>query len=135
MTIPEMTEVMNAFAEGKKIQFTSVANKDMVWMDTDNPTWDFSSYNYRIKPEGRRPYISSEEMVDDFKKRFNVKDWPNHAMPLIWMTQKDTYSPNLVTKFDPEGVLFGVFGFKFGELFNDFTYLDGSVVGIEEENQ
>lgn len=135
MTITEMTEVMNAFAEGKRIQFTSVANKDMVWMDTDNPTWDFSSYNYRIRPEGRRPYISSEEMVDDFKKRFNVKDWPNHAMPLIWMTKKDTYSPNLVTRFDPEGVLLGAFGFKFGDLFNEFTYLDGSVVGIVEDEE
>ena len=135
MTIDEQIEVMRAFQDGKKIQFTSVANKDMVWLDTDNPTWDFSSYNYRIKPEGRRPYISSEEMVDDFRKRFNVKDWPNHAMPLIWLRDNATGYEHLVEGYGSDCVIIEGKRKHLQTIFENYTYLDGSVVGIVEDEE
>ena len=129
MTITEMTKVMKAFAEGKKIQFTSVANKDVVWMDTDNPTWDFSSYNYRIKPKYKaKPYKGLDEMFADYKSRFNVPDWPIYTMPLIWLIRKDTGSKFLVTEF-------GRYSRDLNDVFEGYTYLDGSPCGILEADK
>lgn len=140
MTIAEMTDVMRAFEEGAKIQTRSISSMDFMefpWMDIDYPIWDFAHNEYRVKPEtrGRRPYMTTTEMIDDFKRRFNVKDWPSHAMPLIWIRNPTTDVTGLVFAFRPYHVITyaGVEGMN--ELYKNYTYLDGSVVGIEEENQ
>lgn len=137
MTIAEMTEVMNAFEEGKKIQSRPLSARDMdlPWADILYPTWDFASNEYRVKPEtrGRRPYINTTEMIDDFKKRFNVKDWPNHAMPLIWIRNPTTDVTGLVFAFRPYHVITYAGIEALSELYKNYTYLDGSPCGVLEE--
>jgi hypothetical protein len=48
-TLQEKIAVMQAFAEGKKIQFQIALQEE--WLDTDQPTWDWWARDYRIVPE------------------------------------------------------------------------------------
>ena len=57
MNTKEKIAVMQAFVEGKEIQVStrhSTEWKRLVWM----PEWDWTSYNYRIKPEPKFVYIN-----------------------------------------------------------------------------
>lgn len=48
--LKRMAAVMLAAAEGKKIQF-SVKGGSGVWRTTPEQLWDWSTYDYRVKPE------------------------------------------------------------------------------------
>ena len=51
-------KVMQAYVEGKQIQYKD----DEVWIDIDDPDWDWHNWEYRIKPEPNyRPFRDSEE--------------------------------------------------------------------------
>ncbi len=62
----EAIRVMQAFVDGyeiqqriKKCDSRSVLKPD--WCDTDEPCWDFDSYDYRIKPTATlRPWTADE---------------------------------------------------------------------------
>ena len=54
MTHDEMIAVIAAHRDGKAIQFSSrYSGQSMPWGDytIDGPSWNFSAYDYRIKPE------------------------------------------------------------------------------------
>ena len=40
-------KVMQAYVEGKQIQYKD----DEVWINIENPDWDWHNWEYRIKPE------------------------------------------------------------------------------------
>ncbi len=51
-----MIEVIQAHKDGKQIQFTETG--DERWTDYAlgcDPTWNFGAYDYRIKPEKKKP--------------------------------------------------------------------------------
>ena len=55
----EAAKVMEAYANGKKIQYLDKCNK---WIDATNPSFNWSDYIYRIKPRLKyRPFESQEE--------------------------------------------------------------------------
>lgn len=62
-TVKEMIEVMQAYADGKKIEFGSdnpIASTK--WKEAVNPTWDWDNFDYRVKPEPHYvPYDSVDE--------------------------------------------------------------------------
>lgn len=45
----EHIEVMQAFIDGKEIEFKPDSHKG-IWKQTATPVWDFVNYEYRIKP-------------------------------------------------------------------------------------
>ena len=53
----EMIAVIQAHKEGKEIQFRCVDDFDKTWTgySESSPSWDFSEFEYRIKPEPRKP--------------------------------------------------------------------------------
>lgn len=51
MTHDEMIAVIQAHKEGKQIQ----SRRGDWWIDIFEPSWDFSKYDYRIKPEPPKP--------------------------------------------------------------------------------
>ncbi|MDI9409365.1 MAG: hypothetical protein QM523_09000 [Candidatus Pacebacteria bacterium] len=54
----EAIRVMQAYVDGKEVQY-EVPNKE--WITTDQPAWNFISYNYRIKPTATlRPWTADE---------------------------------------------------------------------------
>lgn len=81
-----------------------------------------------------RPYRDSDEMVEDFKKRFNICVQP-YEMPLIWIKIKDTDKKYLVVRFASSLTICHyaeVYTSTLEDLVEDYTYLDGSPCGIEE---
>lgn len=93
---------------------------------------------YLVEEPGKeefRPYRDSDEMVEDFKKRFNVCVQP-YEMPLIWIKIKDTDKKYLVVRFASSVTIchnVEVYTITFEDLAEGYTYLDGSPCGIEEE--
>jgi hypothetical protein len=55
MSTKEMIAVMQAFDDGKVIQFKGDLG---TWQDC-NPSWNWSEYEYRVKPEPREWWIVS----------------------------------------------------------------------------
>ena len=106
---------------------------------------------YLVKePEEKkfRPYSNPEEMIEDFKRRYNAyggwsgKDNPMYN-PLIWIKSKNTGFRHLVTDYgcgnggpcNKSCIWIGSFSLVFKELFDKYTYLDGTPCGINEESE
>lgn len=50
-SIESMIEVLQAYKDGKKIEFFSDRG---TWEPLTSPSWDFSAYEYRIAPEPKK---------------------------------------------------------------------------------
>ena len=62
----ELLPIIQAFAEGKEIEYYD-CNNDF-WIKTDTPIWK-SKINYRIKPEPKyRPFETKEECWNEMLK-------------------------------------------------------------------
>lgn len=88
----------------------------------------------KVKKEpSYRPYQDTDELIEDWKTRFKVGPWPSRSMPLVWvMSTKSTFmTKSIITDFMKYGVK--VFGSiqTLKELYEDYTYLDGSPCGKE----
>ena len=72
MTIEEIKEaakVMEAYANGKKIQCNDNHLGNGEWVTTDNPSFNWDKYAYRIKPEPKyRPFKTQEECWQEMLK-------------------------------------------------------------------
>lgn len=93
-----------------------------------------------------RPYSNPDEMIEDFKKRYNAyggwsgKDNPMYN-PMIWIKSKATGFRHLVTDYSDDNcghcnkscIWIGSLSIMFKELFDKYTYLDGTPCGIKEE--
>ena len=58
-----MIEVIQAFADGKDIEYIVRSNPDSDWIEADVPCWDWSSYDYRVKPEPMVCYLVVKQDV------------------------------------------------------------------------
>lgn len=91
----------------------------------------------RAKEKKYRPYESIDEFVSDFIKRFNTH-CPNYAMPLIWVRRKagrtilniDAFYNDAFCK---DAIYVGSSWKEMTDLFEDYTFLDGSPCGKEIE--
>lgn len=61
-TTKEMIAVMQAYADGKMLQVFSLYGNKEKWQDVSvQPTWDWSHFDYRVKPEPTiRPFTGEE---------------------------------------------------------------------------
>lgn len=134
MTTKEKIEVMKAYAEGKKIEWKPKGCQGWdEWTFNEEPTWNWNECDFRIKPEPTyRPYKDTDEMIEDFKKRFNV-EVPPYALPEIWVENKFSKVRRLITGFRVISVDIYDSEWSMNELFNRYTYLDGSPCGMKED--
>lgn len=88
-------------------------------------------FNKVEKEPQYRPYKDTDEMIDDYKKRFNVTHVPAISMPFIWI--KEDGATYLITEFCLRVVCLGSLIVSLQSLFDRFTYLDGSPCGKVEE--
>lgn len=117
MTIKDMTEVMQAYEEGKKIQFTRKNEDD--WSDiVGEPTWNWNHYRYRIKTEPKYvPYDSVSEVDRD-----------------KWVKDKTDGILSRIVGLDPIDNAVQFYGWcSLKELFERYTYEDGSPCGKKVE--
>ena len=124
MTVQEIIEaakVMEAYANGKKIQYL---NDDNEWIDAPNPLFDWDNCVYRIKPEDTyRPFKTQEECWQEMHKH------PNFG----WVKEKASeiiYNISGISKLSIV-ILEDISSFK--EAFDIYQFEDGTPFGIKEE--
>ena len=118
--IREAAKVMEAYANGKKIQYLDEYNK---WIDATNPSFNWSNYIFRIKPEPKyRPFKTQEECWEEMHKH------PDFG----WVTD-GYYKSTISVKSDSIIVTISSLEYDFGKAYIHFTFADGTPFGIKEE--
>lgn len=85
MTTKEQIEVMQAYIDGKEIQFKDEFSID--WIDLDSsPSWNWVDNEYRIKPDT----IKNNKNYDWHDLRKNPKDLPeNYEYVCVYVKRKN----------------------------------------------
>lgn len=84
------------------------------------------------KKEKLRPYNDTNEMIDHFNERFDLIP-QKYRLPTMWIKHKDSGCKYLITGCADDHILAYPYTIKFEVLLENFTYLDGSPCGIEED--
>lgn len=122
--IREAAKVMEAYANGKKIQCNDNRLGNGEWVTTDNPSFNWDKYMYRIKPEPKyRPFKNQEECWQEMEDHY----------PFGWIK-----APNgelfCIDKVFDEGVAYKHSTCRFEEyLDGNYTFADGIPFGIKED--
>ena len=86
MKVSEQIAIMKAYEDGKTIERRAYFTSEWKIVDyVENHTFDFASYDYRIKPVPKyRPYESIEEAFEEAKKHgFWVREKDIKYMSII----------------------------------------------------
>ena len=119
-------KVMQAYVEGKQIQYKD----DEVWIDIDDPDWDWHNWKYRVKPEPNyRPFRDVEECWQEMQKH----------RPFGWIKNKNNGHYSMITKvnadFDKKHIaISGINIWTLSETMCDYTFADGEPFGINIED-
>ena len=122
-----MLPIIQAFAEGKIIEFRNKSFKG--WAEIENPSFDPSITNYRIKPEPKyRPFANAEECWQEMQKH----------QPFGWVKDKERGHKVTITRVnDDENTGFmainGKSEWTLEGLMDYYTFADGTPFGIKEE--
>ena len=124
----ELSPIIKAFSEGRPIQYRIKDNKSAKWNDVDKNYHKFSphSFMYRIKPEPKyHPFEDIEECWQEMQKH----------QPFGWVRTKEDKSLSLITLMISERDIFinCIGGSTMYDLMEKFTFADGAVFGILEE--
>ena len=134
MTVQEIREaakVMEAYANGKKIQYL---NDDNEWIDAPNPLFDWDNYVYRIKPEPKyRPFKTQEECWQEMMKH-QPFGWIKDDYKYIHITSVFKDEIECTPDEDDDSNLHSCI-IKFTSVYNEqgYTFADGEPFGIKEE--
>lgn len=124
MTVQEIREaakVMEAYANGKKIQYLNDNNE---WIDAPNPLFDWDNCVYRIKPESQyRPFKSQEECWQEMHKH---PDFGWVIRSGVYLNISGVYCDTIYTLEDSNGI-------HFDYAFLELTFTDGAPFGVKEE--
>ena len=118
----ELLPIIQAFAEGKEIEYYDCNDDD--WIKTDTPIWA-SKINYRIKSEPKyRPFESQEECWEEMMKH----------QPIGWVRSKKCKALLWnVTSINKDDITIICDYYKFHRAFECFEFTDGTPFGIKEE--
>ena len=107
----ELLPVIQAFAEGRKIEYR---NSLGVWIDCDGIMFNWPPKNYRIKPEPKyRPFHNHEECWQEIQKH----------QPFGWVKTDEGYEQIWHVNKDDD----------FNATLKTCTFADGTPFGIKEE--
>ena len=116
----DAVKVMEAYANGKKIQYLDNNNK---WIDAHNPVFDWYNCDYRIKPEPKyRPFQTQEECWKEMHKHPDFGWGLNNLGEYVNLSRISNDS--IYTKGD---------GFDLNNALKGFRFTDGKPFGIKEE--
>ena len=119
-------DIMYAWEKGKTIQYYDTCEQE--WMDVENPLWNLED-KYRIKPEEKKvPFENKEELIRKWEAMNpGCKSRPDCANPMIWV--KDSSGSYHITGYKDYTVIVNGKDVTFEQLFNKYTFLDGTVIG------
>ena len=135
-------EILLAWKQGKTIQYKDDGLNEWVdWMinaipcDSAFDRWE----EWRIKDEVESvPFDSVQELIDAWEKKSNVKFNHELSMPFIWIKEKEHNRKYLITDYYFEksfnyDLSTSDKRMKLYELFEYYTFLDGSIIGKVKE--
>ena len=124
---------MEAYANGKKIQCNDNHLGNGEWVTTDNPSFNWDKYAYRIKPESKyRHFKNQEECWSEMMKH----------QPFGWVKSKDKGYFHLIglvqwsSELEDVMIIFATseqLARSSRSLFEDYIFADGTPFGIKEE--
>ena len=125
----ELLPIMQAFAEGKTIEYRESGG---AWKVAHTPTWS-SCLFYRIKPEPRyRPFKTKEECWNEMQKHqpFGwLKSKKNGSFCCIGeVSWSDAFRDVHITYSTNESLAHSAIS-----VFDEYTFADGTPFGIKEE--
>ena len=123
--VKEMLPVLQAFADGKKIESRCIKGDKSLWYDDEDPSFD-NDLEYRIKQEPKyRPFKSQEECWQEMQKH----------QPFGWLKDKNDGHRTLITVVDNEDMmaLNGITGWDFLSIMNMYVFADGTPFGVKIE--
>lgn len=121
----ELLPIIQAYAEGKTIQSYDSLIDIGDWEDCENPKFEDSNYNYRIKPEQKyRAFKDAEECWQEMLKH----------KPFGWVKDEEDCRSVLITVCENDGVFMGRNeGWNFKDTLDLFTFVDGTPFGVKVE--
>lgn len=130
----ELLPIIQAFAEGKEIEFRS-KGFDEEWRKVNEiPGLSYSSFDYRIKPEPRcRPFKDADECWQEMLKHqpFGwTKKTCGHCNFLHIM---ELYSTGIVINMVDDFGCFKNLLETYGLAFAEITFADGAPFGVKED--
>ena len=124
----ELMPIIQAFAEGKTIQYYDSLIDIDDWEDCENPDFENLTYKFRIKPEPTyRSFKDAEECWQEMQKH----------QPFGWVKLKDTESGYYMLKGIASQVVIGFneTPFSYKRVFEDYTFADELTFGIKVEEE
>lgn len=123
----QLLPIIQAFSEGRPIQYRIKDNKSAKWNDVDKNYHEFSphSFMYRIKPEPKyRPFANAEECLAEMQKHqlFGwVKNQGLYRNIANVMSCSITFADNEAHDVNYE------------QAFKNYTFADGTPFGVKVE--
>ena len=121
----ELMPIIQAFAEGKTIQYYDSLIDIADWEDCENPNFENLTYKFRIKPETTyRPFKDAEECWQEMQKH----------QPFGYTYDRFNGIRDCITKVATAGVSYdSPTVISFEEVFDKFVFADGVPFGIKVE--
>ena len=120
----ELMPIIQAFAEGKTIQYYDSLIDIADWEDCENPNFENLTYKFRIKPDSTyRPFVNAEECWQEMQKH----------QPFGWVKStlfKDLALVKRVTTLYVE-INRDIIDYK--DALEKFTFADDTNFGVKEE--
>ena len=120
----ELLPIIQAWTEGKKIQFKSRFGKWVDIEENDALNFEYSTSDYRIKPEPKyRPFKNQEECWQE------MHNHPNFG----WLKRNSTGRYVHISVVSSDNLMFGSKGYDYKTAFECYTFTDGTPFGIKKE--
>ncbi len=120
----ELLPIIQAFAEGKNIEYRSKGFNEDWKKVTKIPELSFKSFEYRIKPEPKyRPFVNTEECWTEMQKH----------QPFGWLRVIRENARTIVNYIHNKGVIFSNGSVSFERMFDNYTFADGTPFGVKAE--
>ena len=137
MTVQEIREaakIMEAYANGKKIQCNDNHLGNGEWVTTDNPSFNWDKYAYRIKPEPKYRHFKTQEECWNEMLKHQPFGWIKDDYKYIHITSVFKDKIECTPDEDDDSNLHACI-IKFTSVYNEqgYTFADGEPFGIKEE--
>lgn len=124
----ELSPIIQAFAEGKPIQYRIKGNETANWNDIDKNYHEFSphSFEYRIKPEPKyRPFRDAEECLKEMSKH----------TPFGLIKKNVSKAFYCIGSFDIKNIYIGTTQgmHSYADSLENFTFVDDTPFGVKVE--
>lgn len=122
----ELLPIIQAFSEGRTIEFKDKRFKDKWDEMSEFPDFSFNSFEFRIKPKLKyRPFKDIEECWQEMQKH----------QPFGWLKDKNDGHLTLITVVDNDKMmaLNGRVGWDFLSMMNNYVFADGTPFGVKVE--